>query len=75
MASSICRHDECSFFLSCNLNILIKFHVIEADYHLLAEEKHQVLFVGCKLYMNGVPFGLPVKTRLQDSGPPTAGMS
>ncbi|CAO2187730.1 unnamed protein product [Urochloa humidicola] len=70
MASSACRHDECRFFLSCDLNVPIKFHVVEADYHPLAEKIHQELFVECKLYMNGVPFGLPVKTRLQDSGPP-----
>ncbi|PUZ50958.1 hypothetical protein GQ55_6G120100 [Panicum hallii var. hallii] len=70
MATGACRHDECRCFLSCDLDVPIKFHVVEADYNLSTGRKHQELFVECKLYMNGVPFGLPAKTRLQDSGPP-----
>jgi len=39
------------------------------EHILLTQQKAPELFVECKLYMDGILFGLPVKTRLEPSGP------
>ncbi|KAL6644171.1 hypothetical protein ACP70R_015779 [Stipagrostis hirtigluma subsp. patula] len=64
------RHDEFRFFLSGDISLPIAFRVLHADHIFLTEKKYQELFVECKLYMDGLPFGLPVRTRLESSGPP-----
>ncbi|KAF3610603.1 hypothetical protein DY000_02050382 [Brassica cretica] len=36
----------------------------------VAEEKKQELYIECALYINGAPFGLPMRTRLHTTGSP-----
>ncbi|KAL6838396.1 hypothetical protein ACP4OV_031802 [Aristida adscensionis] len=62
--------EEFRFFLSGDIGLPIAFRVLHADHIILTEKRHPELFVECKLYMDGVPFGLPIKTRLESSGPP-----
>ncbi|KAK3121381.1 hypothetical protein QOZ80_8BG0651910 [Eleusine coracana subsp. coracana] len=62
-------HNEFRFFLSCDISLPLAFRVLHAEHILSAEKKVPELFVECKLYIDGLPFGLPVKTRLESSGP------
>ncbi|XP_062191805.1 phosphatidylinositol 3-kinase, root isoform-like isoform X2 [Phragmites australis] len=61
--------NEFRFFLSCDISLPLAFRVLHAEHILLTEKKAPELFVECKLYIDGIPFGLPVKTRLEPSGP------
>ncbi|GJN09689.1 hypothetical protein PR202_ga27717 [Eleusine coracana subsp. coracana] len=56
-------HNEFRFFLSCDISLPLAFRVLHAEHILSAEKKVPELFVECKLYIDGLPFGLPVKTR------------
>ncbi|TVU42112.1 hypothetical protein EJB05_08502 [Eragrostis curvula] len=62
-------HNEFRFFLSCDISLPLTFRVLHAEHILSPERKVPELFVECKLYIDGLPFGLPVKTRLESSGP------
>lgn len=64
------NQNEFRFFLSCDINLPVTFRVVQADDIFLTDNKAPELFVECKLYIDGMPFGLPVKTRLQSSGQP-----
>nr|GEY03891.1 phosphatidylinositol 3-kinase, root isoform isoform X1 [Tanacetum cinerariifolium] len=43
---------------------------IPADLGNVVEDKKPELYVECALYIDGAPFGLPMRTRLESSGPP-----
>nr|CAB3461581.1 unnamed protein product [Digitaria exilis] len=64
------NQNELRFFLSCGINLPVSFRIVHADNTFSVERTSPELFVECKLYNDGMPFGLPVKTRLQSSGPP-----
>ncbi|KAL6660884.1 hypothetical protein ACP70R_000268 [Stipagrostis hirtigluma subsp. patula] len=61
--------NEFRFFLSCDISLPLTFRVLHAEHISLDGKKFPELFVECKLYIDGLPFGLPVKTRLESSGP------
>ncbi|XP_006654109.2 phosphatidylinositol 3-kinase, root isoform [Oryza brachyantha] len=72
---------EFRFFLSCDISLPLAFRVDRLLHYpvptapspqdaLMANKKVPELFVECKLYIDGIPFGLPVSTRLESSGPP-----
>ncbi|KAL5229981.1 hypothetical protein ABZP36_028757 [Zizania latifolia] len=74
---------EFRFFLSCDISLPLAFRVDRLLYPpiptpqppqdcttLMLDGKVPELFVECKLYIDGVQFGLPVNTRLDSSGPP-----
>ncbi|KAG2577758.1 hypothetical protein PVAP13_6NG191400 [Panicum virgatum] len=61
--------NEFRFFLSCDISLPLAFRVLHAEHILLTQQKAPELFVECKLYIDGILFGLPVKTRLEPSGP------
>ncbi|AQK52131.1 Phosphatidylinositol 3-kinase VPS34 [Zea mays] len=61
--------NEFRFFLSCDISHPLAFRVLHAEHILLTDQKVPELFVECKLYIDGIQFGLPVKTRLEPSGP------
>ncbi|WVZ98390.1 hypothetical protein U9M48_043844 [Paspalum notatum var. saurae] len=62
--------NESRFFLSCDISLPVTCHVVQADHIFLTENRAPELFVECRLYIDGMPSGLPVKTRLQSSGQP-----
>ncbi|OWM76069.1 phosphatidylinositol 3-kinase, root isoform [Punica granatum] len=74
--------NEFRFFLSCDINLPVTFRVESLEGALprnktpssevenLAEERNAELYVECALYIDGAPFGLPTRTRLESSGPP-----
>ncbi|XP_056165510.1 phosphatidylinositol 3-kinase, root isoform isoform X2 [Syzygium oleosum] len=74
---------EFRFFLSRDINLPVTFRVKNLDGALpppqrapnseidhSAEERKVELYVECSLYIDGAPFGLPTRTRLESAGPP-----
>ncbi|XP_057494102.1 phosphatidylinositol 3-kinase, root isoform [Actinidia eriantha] len=74
--------NEFRFFLSCDINLPVTFRVERLEGNLPAskppnsaevdfttEERRPELFVECALYIDGAPFGLPTRTRLESTGP------
>ncbi|KAL1221073.1 Phosphatidylinositol 3-kinase VPS34 [Cardamine amara subsp. amara] len=73
---------EFRFFLSCDLNSPVTFRIEKLDGYLpvkkstdsgvvsVTEEEKPELYVECALYIDGAPFGLPMRTRLKTTGPP-----
>ncbi|PSS28620.1 Phosphatidylinositol 3-kinase [Actinidia chinensis var. chinensis] len=74
--------NEFRFFLSCDINLPVTFRVERlegnlpaakppnsAEVDFTAEERRSELFVECALYIDGAPFGLPTRTRLESTGP------
>ncbi|KAJ7953602.1 Phosphatidylinositol 3-kinase, root isoform [Quillaja saponaria] len=73
--------NEFWFFLSCDINLPVTFPVdrlegnfpspnspsSEAD--STTEERNGELYVECALYIDGAPFGLSTRTRLESTGP------
>uniref|UniRef100_A0A7N0T5H0 phosphatidylinositol 3-kinase n=1 Tax=Kalanchoe fedtschenkoi TaxID=63787 RepID=A0A7N0T5H0_KALFE len=68
------------FFLSCDINLPVTFRIERLEGKLPSvkrpiseagdlEERKPELYVECRLYIDGAPFGLPYKTRLVSSGP------
>jgi phosphatidylinositol 3-kinase len=74
--------NEFRFFLSCDINSPVTFRIEKLDGNLpvkkssdsgvvsIAEEKKPELYIECALYIDGAPFGLPMRTRLKTTGPP-----
>ncbi|KAL7609297.1 phosphatidylinositol 3-kinase, root isoform [Lactuca sativa] len=75
--------NEFRFFLSCDINLPVTFRIEKLEGHLpstnstnpadignIVEDKKPELYVECALYIDGAPFGLPMRTRLESSGPP-----
>ncbi|CAF2133570.1 hypothetical protein YC2023_033034 [Brassica napus] len=44
--------------------------ILPVDKSTESEDKRPELYVECALYIDGVPFGLPMRTRLNTTGPP-----
>ncbi|KFK40782.1 hypothetical protein AALP_AA2G040200 [Arabis alpina] len=73
---------EFRFFLSCDINSPVTFRIEKLDGALpvkkstdsgdvsMAEETKPELYIECALYIDGAPFGLPMRTRLKTTGPP-----
>ncbi|XP_022733422.1 phosphatidylinositol 3-kinase, root isoform isoform X2 [Durio zibethinus] len=73
--------NEFRFFLSCDINLPVTFRVERLEGTLPStrspnsgidsteEERRAELYVECQLYIDGAPFGLPTKTRLESAGP------
>ncbi|KAL3837733.1 hypothetical protein ACJIZ3_022324 [Penstemon smallii] len=74
--------NEFRFFLSCDINLPLTFKIERlegklntsippdsADVDCTIEERKPELYVECSLYVDGAPFGLPMRTRLESSGP------
>ncbi|KAK8480720.1 hypothetical protein V6N13_090395 [Hibiscus sabdariffa] len=72
--------NEFRFFLSCDINLPVTFRVEKLEGTLpstnsptgidsTTEERKAELYVECALYIDGAPFGLPTKTRLESAGP------
>ncbi|ONK66305.1 uncharacterized protein A4U43_C06F6320 [Asparagus officinalis] len=73
--------NEFRFFFSCDINLPVTFKIerLEGNFpqsppksEVLASNgnKNAELFVECSLYLDGVLFGLPTRTRLESSGHP-----
>ncbi|XP_010533951.1 PREDICTED: phosphatidylinositol 3-kinase VPS34 isoform X2 [Tarenaya hassleriana] len=72
--------NEFRFFLSCDINLPVTFRVERLEGTLPEKKPSGVvsgvddqkpeLFVECALHIDGAPFGLPMRSRLQTSGPP-----
>ncbi|XP_020099913.1 phosphatidylinositol 3-kinase, root isoform isoform X4 [Ananas comosus] len=75
--------NEFRFFLSCDINLPVTFRIErldgvlpqsqsppQRDIDALNKTRSAELFVECALYIDGAPFGLITKTRLESSGPP-----
>ncbi|ESW29431.1 hypothetical protein PHAVU_002G070100 [Phaseolus vulgaris] len=74
--------NEFRFFLSCDINLPVTFRVerLEGSFSLSkfpdsenddpTENIIPELYVECALYIDGAPFGLPTRTRLESTGPP-----
>ncbi|XP_072965296.1 phosphatidylinositol 3-kinase, root isoform [Typha angustifolia] len=73
--------NEFRFFFSCDINLPVTFRIEKLDgvlpksptpddLDLSAKNRVPELFVECKLYIDGAPFGLSTKTRLESSGHP-----
>ncbi|KAI7735497.1 hypothetical protein M8C21_017855 [Ambrosia artemisiifolia] len=76
--------NEFRFFLSCDINLPLTFRIEKLQGNLPSttspnpadigggrvEDKKPELYVECALYIDGAPFGLPMRTRLESSGPP-----
>ncbi|KAK9117173.1 hypothetical protein Sjap_016120 [Stephania japonica] len=74
--------NEFRFFLSCDINLPVTLRVERLEGNLpptksssdskvdsTAEERKAELYVECALYIDGAPFGLPTRTRLETAGP------
>ncbi|KAI4988027.1 hypothetical protein ZWY2020_029657 [Hordeum vulgare] len=65
--SSNINSSEFRFFLSCDISLPLTFRVLQAPIPPPAQDgldkKVSELFVECKLYIDGIQFGLPVNTR------------
>ncbi|KAK3017117.1 hypothetical protein RJ639_006967 [Escallonia herrerae] len=74
--------NEFRFFLSCDINLPVTFRIERLEGILPAlksrnsaltdsntEERRPELYVECALYIDGAPFGLPMRTRLESTGP------
>ncbi|KAJ6676742.1 PHOSPHATIDYLINOSITOL 3-KINASE CATALYTIC SUBUNIT TYPE 3 [Salix viminalis] len=73
---------EFRFFLTCDINLPVTFRVERFQGPLpslskspnsgidsiITEERRAELYVECALYIDGAPFGLPVRTRLEAGG-------
>ncbi|XP_011042652.1 PREDICTED: phosphatidylinositol 3-kinase, root isoform [Populus euphratica] len=67
---------EFRFFLSCDINLPVTFRVERLHGPLPSsptkspnsEEINAELYVECALYIDGAPFGLPIRTRLESGG-------
>ncbi|EPS60252.1 phosphoinositide 3-kinase, partial [Genlisea aurea] len=74
--------NEFRFFLSCDINLPVTFKIerlegkllprrppdsVDGDYTI--EERNPELYVETLLYIDGEPFGLPMRTRLESVGP------
>lgn len=67
---------EFRFFLSCDINLPVTFRVERLLGPLPSsptkspnsEEINAELYVECALYIDGAPFGLPIRTRLESGG-------
>ncbi|GAB2220488.1 hypothetical protein Drorol1_Dr00008141 [Drosera rotundifolia] len=69
--------NEFRFFLSCDINLPVTFRIdrlegslppskaAESEVGFSTEERRAELFVECALYIDGAPFGLPMRTRLE----------
>ncbi|KAJ4973014.1 hypothetical protein NE237_006188 [Protea cynaroides] len=74
--------NEFRFFLSCDIGLPITFRIERLEGNLPAtkssgsaidspaEERRAELYAECGLYIDGAPFGLPMRTRLESSGQP-----
>ncbi|KAI4384298.1 hypothetical protein MLD38_002471 [Melastoma candidum] len=72
--------NEFRFFLSCDINLPVTFRIENLEGALPplptpinlppTEDRKPELYVECALFIDGAPFGLPTRTRLQSSGPP-----
>ncbi|XP_042441663.1 phosphatidylinositol 3-kinase, root isoform-like [Zingiber officinale] len=73
--------NEFRFFLSCDINLPVTLRIERLEGNLpnsvtslesnsSSGNKNAELFVECTLYIDGVPFGLPTRTRLESSGHP-----
>ncbi|XP_057950017.1 phosphatidylinositol 3-kinase, root isoform [Malania oleifera] len=72
--------NEFRFFLSCDINLPVTFRVERLEGSLppakspsseidsTTEERRPELYVECALYIDGAPFGLPMRTRLESAG-------
>ncbi|KAH6788652.1 vacuolar protein sorting 34 [Perilla frutescens var. frutescens] len=74
--------NEFRFFLSCDINLPVTFKIERLEGKLSArkppdsadgdcaiEDRKPELYVECLLYIDGAPFGLPMRTRLESGGP------
>ncbi|KAM7484229.1 hypothetical protein LguiA_000238 [Lonicera macranthoides] len=75
--------NEFRFFLSCDINLPVTFRIerlegtlpansskpLNSDLNCTTEERKPELYVECALYIDGAPFGLPMRTRLESAGP------
>ncbi|GER33568.1 phosphatidylinositol 3-kinase [Striga asiatica] len=73
--------NEFRFFLSCDINLPLTFKIERLEGKLsplkppdsddsdCIEERKPELYVECLLYVDGAPFGLPMRTRLESVGP------
>ncbi|KAL6187502.1 hypothetical protein ACLB2K_038900 [Fragaria x ananassa] len=76
--------NEFRFFLSCDINLPLTFRIERLEGTLTrpkstnsdvdptpatTKERRSELYVECALYIDGAPFGLPTRTRLESSGP------
>ncbi|CAA0817183.1 Phosphatidylinositol 3-kinase VPS34 [Striga hermonthica] len=73
--------NEFRFFLSCDINLPVTFKIERLEGKLspvkppdsddsdYIEERKPELYVECLLYVDGAPFGLPMRTRLESVGP------
>ncbi|GMP82765.1 hypothetical protein CsSME_00036933 [Camellia sinensis var. sinensis] len=74
--------NEFRFFLSCDINLPVTFRVERlegnmpgtkplnsAEVDFTIEERRPELYVECALHIDGAPFGLPTRTRLESVGP------
>lgn len=74
--------NEFRFFLSCDINLPLTFRIDQLEGKLRSfdqsnsddgdstlEEIAPELYVECTLYLDGAPFGLPMRTRLVTRGP------
>ncbi|KAL3750007.1 hypothetical protein ACJRO7_011048 [Eucalyptus globulus] len=73
--------NEFRFFLSRDINLPVTLRVKnlkrlcllsarQTQINHAAEERKAELYVECSLYIDGAPFGLPTRTRLESAGPP-----
>ncbi|KAM0944249.1 putative phosphatidylinositol 3-kinase [Dioscorea sansibarensis] len=73
--------NEFRFFLSCDINLPVTLRIERLEGQLPQSpsptgkdstdgSKNAELFVECTLYIDGAPFGLPTRTRLESSGHP-----
>ncbi|XP_073105655.1 phosphatidylinositol 3-kinase, root isoform isoform X1 [Elaeis guineensis] len=73
--------NEFRFFLSCDINLPVTFRIERLEGNLpqspasseldtSTENRNAELYVECALYIDGAPFGLSTKTRLESSGYP-----
>ncbi|KAI3723059.1 hypothetical protein L2E82_34375 [Cichorium intybus] len=69
--------NEFRFFLSCDIKLPVTFRIEKLEGHLpstnfpnpveigtIVEDKKPELYVECALYIDGAPFGLPMRTRM-----------
>ncbi|PNY03778.1 phosphatidylinositol 3-kinase root [Trifolium pratense] len=73
--------NEFRFFLSCDINLPVTFRIERLEGNLpfpkspnsesngSAEDGTAELYVECALHIDGAPFGLPTRTRLESMGP------
>ncbi|MQL74988.1 hypothetical protein Taro_007359 [Colocasia esculenta] len=75
--------NEFRFFFSCDINLPVTFRIerlegnwpqsspaAPPEFECSPGNKSGELFVDCALYLDGSPFGLPTRTRLESSGQP-----